>query len=381
MKRYSLTYFIGQSFKGLWRNGVMSTASIMVLMSCLVVMGSFALLVYNINVNLEELGVLNEIVVYADPSMSQPDQHEQILSEGVQPYSGSLPEIIASVDSQTAELDAFTDLNAAYVTAGNLFASMPTIKAAAEASGDPDLLAGYSALEEHFIEVYHRVVSIKDLETRIKALNNVSGVVFTSKTAGLEEMREKYSDYPDLFDKLRINPLTDKFTITYDDNSAITTLQFQLENLDPILYKVNCRADVAETISQVKNGVILIFSWFMAILFVVSIFVIINTIKLAVFARREEISIMRYVGATNWFITLPFVFEGIIIGLLASGLGYILQSYMFNYVYEMVLESFQMVTVVPFEAVRIYIIVGFVSIGMITGILGSSVSLHKYLKA
>ena len=127
MKRYSLTYFIGQSFKGLWHNGVMSTASIMVLMSCLVVMGSFAILVYNINVNLEELGVLNEIVVYADTSLTEPGEHEQVNAEGVEAYSGDMTEIMASIETQLAELDAFTDLDQAYVTAGNLFASMPTV--------------------------------------------------------------------------------------------------------------------------------------------------------------------------------------------------------------------------------------------------------------
>ena len=65
-RSYSLTYFIGQSFINIWRNGVMSFASMAVLMSCLVVLGGFAMLVYNININLEEFGLLNEIVVFVD---------------------------------------------------------------------------------------------------------------------------------------------------------------------------------------------------------------------------------------------------------------------------------------------------------------------------
>ncbi len=380
MKRYSVTYFLGQSIKGLWRNGVMSVASIMVLMSCLVVMGSFSLLVYNINVNLEKMSTLNEIVVYADTKLSEITDEERVVASDTL-YTGDIASMISETAGQVEALDDFTDLEQAYITAGNLRASMSMLKTAVEASGDASLNADYAVLEASFETVYHRVVTIKNLQARIKSLNNVSSAIFTSKAAGLEEMKEHFSDYPELFDKLRKNPLTEKFTITYEDNSSVATLQFNLENLDPVLYKVNCRSDVAAAIEQIKNGVILVFSWFLVILFVVSIFVIINTIKLAVFSRRQEISIMRYVGATNTFIVLPFIFEGILIGLIAGGLAYFVQMYTFGYAYELLLSNFQMVTIVPFEQVKNVIACGFLSLGVVTGILGSSVSLHRYLKA
>ena len=380
MKRYSVTYFLGQSIKGLWRNGVMSVASIMVLMSCLVVMGSFSLLVYNINVNLEKMSTLNEIVVYADTKLSEITDEERVVASDT-PYTGDIVSMISETAGQVEALDDFTDLEQAYITAGNLRASMSMLKTAVEASGDASLNADYAVLEASFETVYHRVATIKNLQARIKSLNNVSSAIFTSKAAGLEEMKEHFSDYPELFDKLRKNPLTEKFTITYEDNSSVATLQFNLENLDPVLYKVNCRSDVAAAIEQIKNGVILVFSWFLVILFVVSIFVIINTIKLAVFSRRQEISIMRYVGATNTFIVLPFIFEGILIGLIAGGLAYFVQMYTFGYAYELLLSNFQMVTIVPFEQVKNVIACGFLSLGVVTGILGSSVSLHRYLKA
>ena len=119
----------------------------------------------------------------------------------------------------------------------------------------------------------------------------------------------------------------------------------------------------------------------MIILFVVSIFVIMNTVKLSVYARRQEIGIMRYVGATNWFISMPFIVEGMIIGVVASGIAYVIQFYMYKYVQKMMLTDIEMISVIPFGEVRVYVIAGFFFIGILTGVVGSLISLRKYLKA
>ncbi|MBQ4575924.1 MAG: permease-like cell division protein FtsX [Clostridia bacterium] len=298
MRRYSLTYFIGQSFKGLWRNGVMSLASITVLMSCLLVMGSFSLLLANINYNMEEIGLLNEIVVFIDEN---------------------------STDEQVAAIG-----------------------------------------------------------TEIKGLDNVSGVRFISREEAHESEMAKLADHPNLLQRMSLDKeiYRHSYVITYSDNSRVSTLQYQLEHLENKgVSKIICRTDLAETIESLKSGITMIFIWFLAILMVVSIFVIINTIKLAVFARRQEISIMRYVGATNWFITLPFVFEGIFIGLLAGGIGYLLQWYLYTYVYNIIITDYNMISVMAYADISHYVIAAFLAIGVVTGIIGSSISLRKYLHA
>ena len=124
----------------------------------------------------------------------------------------------------------------------------------------------------------------------------------------------------------------------------------------------------------------LVFIWFLVILFVVSIFVIINTIKLAVYSRKSEITVMRFVGATNSFITLPFVFEGVIIGGAASALAFALQSYIYIYIEKMAAAEMQMITVLSYGQVWPMLAVGFVAIGVLTGVIGSVASLNKYLK-
>ena len=296
MKRYRLTYFVGQSFKGLWRNGVMSIASITVLMSCLVVIGSFALLILNIDVNLEKLGLLNEIVVFIDQNKT--DEEVALIGE------------------------------------------------------------------------------------QIKALDNVDSVEFISNEQALEEESVRYEDFIDITEMFQgdENPLRDSYVIKYIDNAKASTLVYQLGQIDGIA-SVRNRLDLAVTIEKLKNGISLVLVWFMAILFAVSIFVIINTIKLAVHSRRTEISIMRYIGATEWFVILPFIFEGIIIGIISSLLAYLIEGYMYSYVVSMIDENFKMVTILDFASIRTEVVLAFIAIGVVTGIIGSTISTRKYLKA
>lgn len=396
MRRYSVVYFIGQSVKGLWRNGVMSLASVMVLMSCLVVMGSFALLVLNLNLNLNKLDILNEIVVSVDTSVEN-EPAAETNSENPAPEAPAETELpvidissesaqsILDMEKQVVLLENFTDITNAYDAVNEIEQRLPSMQTAIDAVSDPSERANQQLYFNRVIEAFdraaYRISSIASLEIEINTLPNVVSTVFSSKAAGLEEMKAKYIEYPYLFNNLRINPLPDQFIITYNDNSKVNTLKYQLENLNPMLYKVNCYTDIAHTIDNIKQGVILIFTWFLAILFVVSIAIIINTIKLAVFSRRQEIVIMRYVGATNWFITLPFVFEGIIIGLIASVFAFLFQFYIYVYVQNMMLETFRMISILMFSEIKIPVLFGFAGVGILTGIIGSGVSLRKYLSA
>lgn len=293
MKRYNIFYFIGQSISSMWRNGVMTFASIAVLMSLLVVIGGFTMLVVNIDVNLDDLGVMNEIVVFCDRD----------------------------------------------------------------------------ATEEQIVEI----------GKTINKLDNIDTVERITKERGLKELQE---EQPDVYDDVTAenNPLPDSFVITYINNNKVPELDYQLRQI-PGIIKVNNRLELATTIENLKSGVMLIFIWFLAILAVVSIFIIINTIKISVFSRRNEISIMRYVGATGWFISLPFVFEGIFIGLFASVIGYFIEWYVYSYVENMVASDYlQMITIIQFNDIKDIVLIGFIGIGVVTGIIGSSITLGKYLK-
>ena len=296
MRRYSSGYFVSQAFKGIFRNGVMSFASVAVLMSCLVVLGGFALLVHNININLEQFGLLNEIEVFVN----------------------------------------------------------------------------YNATEEELVAI----------EEKIRSLDNVAQVVRTTRDEAFAEAKAEFEGMEEMFenDPQAVERFSDSFTVTYEDNDKVVTLAYVLNQIEGVR-KVNNRLDLATKISSFKQGVLLIFTWFLLILFVVTLFVIINTIKLSVFSRRNEISIMRYVGATGFFITMPFLLEGIIIGLFASGAAYLAEWYFYLYIEKMVVTEWQMISIVPFDTLQMPLLIGFLGVGVVAGIVGSSISLGKYLKA
>lgn len=291
MKRYNVFYFISQALKGLWRNGVMTFASIAVLMSCLVVIGGFTLLVYNINVNLEQFGLMNELVVFVDRD-----------------------------------------------------------------------------LEEEEIE---------SIQNTLSSLDNLSSIERVTKSEGLASMKEQYEIYNDVTEEE--NPLPDSFVLTYANTEKVPEMKYQINQIEGVT-KIRDRLDLATSIESFKSGIMMIFAWFLVILAVVSIFIIVNTIKLSVFARRHEISVMRYVGATGWFITLPFLIEGIIIGLLASIVAFFVEWYFYGYIETLVMSDLKMITIAGFAAIQKYVLFGFMGLGVFTGVVGSSISLGKYLK-
>ncbi|MBQ7828183.1 MAG: permease-like cell division protein FtsX [Clostridia bacterium] len=294
-KSYSPLYFIGQALKGLWRNGVMSFASVAVLMSCLVVMGGFALLVLNIDVNLDQLRLLNQVVVFAE------------------------------YDTTPEQLDS--------------------------------------------------------VERQIWNLDNVKSVTHVTKDEALKGMMESEEDsevYSDILGEN--NPLSDEFIIEYEEVDKISELTFQLNQIDGVR-KISQRIDLATQLESIKHGVLMVFIWFLLILMIISVFIIVNTIKLSVFARRHEITVMRYVGATGWFITLPFVIEGIILGIISGGVGYLIEWYAYHYVEKMVASgAMSMISILSYADIGGIVLAGFLGVGIVTGIVGSVVSLGKYLK-
>ena len=131
---------------------------------------------------------------------------------------------------------------------------------------------------------------------------------------------------------------------------------------------------------SLKNGVMLIFSWFLIVLFIVSIFVIINTVKLSVYSRKTEIIIMRYVGATGLFISLPFIIEGAIIGLISSVIAYIVEYFLYGYIQSSLVNLAGIVRILPMSEVAPLVLIGFIGVGVVTGIIGSTISLSKYTR-
>lgn len=221
------------------------------------------------------------------------------------------------------------------------------------------------------------------LQDELESIEHVVSVEFISKDKALTEYQEQFGEEGEYLSWFYgdENPLRDEFRIHVDENN--------LAEFEAITKKVASTEGVANTsdsqevvnmlLSLQKVMNILSF-WIMVILALVSWFIVYNTIKLAMYNRRHEINIMKYVGATNAFIRTPFILEGIIIGLCAAVVSYGLQWIIYVYLLQPLVADLQFISTLPFTALSPVIIVYFGGIGILVGLIGSAFSINKYLK-
>ena len=217
---------------------------------------------------------------------------------------------------------------------------------------------------------------LNEIELTLKDTANVSKVEFESK----EELLKRYeAELGSLLEDLEEdNPLPDTFVIHFEDLELFDKTVAKIARMDGI-DSVDYDRALSESLVQVRTLVLTVGSWVIALLLLVSLFIIANTIKLTVYSRRLEIFIMRSVGATQWFIRFPFMVEGVILGLFAGGLAYGLVFVLYQFVGGMFDfgNSFQLIS---FAMVWWKLLLGFLAGGVVTGLLGSGISITRYLK-
>lgn len=298
---YNVGYVIRLAFQGIFRNGLMSLATIIVLTSALLVTGCTWALKVNLDHNLKEINSYNKIVVF--------------------------------VSKET---------------------------------------------EDHTVAL---------LKEKIENIPSVESVEHITKDDVLRNLFESYGDYGDILQMYDDdNPCKDELVITYSDSSRVNDITYQINYMNEeeetmgSVDKINDRREVALKIDEIKDVAGLIFTWLMILLLVVSVFIIMNTIKLAVHSRREEISIMRYVGASGSYVAFPFVLEGMVLGVFASGIAFGLLYYIYKIFAVNILGGSGLITILPFASILYEIIIAFAVIGIGLGIVGSLISLRKYNK-
>ncbi len=176
------------------------------------------------------------------------------------------------------------------------------------------------------------------------------------------------------------NPFSDSYKITLLDISMTSQTVSQLEKIADVSHIEN-KQDVTNIVISVSNAVKNLSAVVMLILFMISVVIISNTVRLTVFNRRKEINIMKYIGATDRFIRIPFIIEGIMIGFLGAILSFALISWGYIVIYTKFSESsFDVFELIPYINIAPLLCVIFIVFGCLIGIIGSSISMRKYLK-
>ena len=215
---------------------------------------------------------------------------------------------------------------------------------------------------------------------KLKALPDLKEIKFTNKDQAMAEFKQRLGDQQGILDAINGNPLPSSYSTSFATPASLknaVSIVTQYPEVDSVQYG----QDIIEQLYKVAQvirigGIILIVFLAGAELFIIS-----NTIRLTVFARRREIQIMKYVGATNGFIRWPFIFEGMIIGFLGSGIA----AFILWEGYKVVLMEMTQAGLVFIPMIALWPFIGYITVmllaaGIIIGILGSTISLRKYMK-
>lgn len=225
------------------------------------------------------------------------------------------------------------------------------------------------------------------VDSALRSISGLREVTYVSKDEALERMKESMGDNAYLFDVFEgsENPFLANYRVVLDDVSDLPEIQPQLEAIEGVS-SVGAPMQLSQMFTSVHKGVSLVCVILVAVLGFVSVVVISNTIRLTVFARRKEINIMKYVGATNGFIRLPFFVEGVTVGLIAGAIAtvVVLGGYQLLLIYAVKLPGFWGTllagTLLPLADVWYLVLGGFVLFGVLIGSTGTASSIRKYLK-
>ena len=226
---------------------------------------------------------------------------------------------------------------------------------------------------------------IQKLGEQIKELDYVAKTEFVSKEQAYNIVKEKYGDYGRFLEGYTIekNPFKVSYVVTLTDLSKSEEVRAQIEKLDNV-NNIEMRDKTINALVGIANGIRWISAGILVLLIIISIFIIANTIKLTVHARRKEISIMKYVGATNGFIRWPFIVEGILIGIVSAMISILILGVSYNFIVGKIMESSVTsminITLLQFSDIFGLVVAVYLGLGIGIGCIGSAISMRKYLK-
>lgn len=321
MKLSSMRYLTKEGIKNIWVNRLMTIASIGVLVACMVLIGLAMLISFNVDLALGNLEKQNVVMVFFN------DKNSVI-------YADENP-----VDAAKVTDDMYLIHN-----------------------------------EQEAREVIAEIEKIANVE---------KGVEYISKEKALENLKESVlagkEQYFDFLDEEGGNPLSDGAKITL---SSMENFEKTVEKISKVkgIDSVQSQADIAKTINSIKSGVSVAGTWIIAILLVISLVIVSNTIRVTMYNRKLQISIMKAVGATDAFIRIPFVVEGIVIGIISALLSECVVYFCYRLAIDTIMGTLGTTQIVEFGDVAWLLLGIFAIIGVIAGIIGSVVMISKYLR-
>ena len=293
MKINNIGYLMKEGIRGIFLHGFMSFAAICVTVACLLIVGTFSSLVYNLNIMVEELNMTNEVLAYVDENL--------------------------------------TDAEA------------------------------------------------RSVGTDINRVSNVLESNFVSREEALQNFIADYEN-PAAFEGTDAQTLQHRYVIVLKDNRLLSQTMEDLWQVEGVV-DVVAFDELAEGFATIQDVLHLVSLVVIAVLLVVSLLIISNTVKLVMYDRRDEIAIMKMVGATNGFIRFPYVVEGFCLGMIGAALAFGLEWLMYDQLVARInaVDTLQLFNFVPFQQLLLPMIATFAAAGLFVGVVGSWTSIRKFM--
>ena len=234
-----------------------------------------------------------------------------------------------------------------------------------------------------FMQKYATEEEINRLKDDLNKIQGINSVTFISKEEAYNSMKERLGENQNVMEGIQPEAFAVSYMVTLTDLELNNQVYNEINNLEGVR-KIRNDRETIEKLAKVGDAIKVVTFVMFAILILISLFIISNTIKLTVHARRKEISIMKYVGATNGFIRTPFMIEGVIIGMISAIISIIVVGGGYNYITNKLYASqiFQElnISLLSFNDLFGQIILVYMLLGVGIGIVGSSISMKKYLE-
>ena len=328
MKARSVKYLTGEGLKNVWNNRLMSIASIGVLVACMVLIGISFLITLNAQRAMEGLEQQNVVMVYFN------DKNSVLYGMSADNENTS------STTVQSDQID-----ESSYIV-----------------HNDEEALAVCKEIEK---------------------LDNVVSVTYVTSDEGLESLKESFlagqEEYFTFLDEEGGNPLSCGAKVILKDLSIFDETVNKIKEVSGV-DSIESQSDLAEKITSIKNGVSIAGFWIISILLIISLVIVSNTIRVTMYNRKLEISIMKAVGATDSFIRIPFIVEGVVLGLISALISLVMVYFCYRIILETMGTILGTMAPVAFSSVIFQILGIFVIIGVVAGVLGSVIIIGKYLK-
>lgn len=223
---------------------------------------------------------------------------------------------------------------------------------------------------------------VTEIGVELENISNVRNCEFISKDAALADMMSQLDQNLQTISDLQMgenNPLPDAYRVTVNDLSAYDITLKHIQDIEGV-ESITDKREYARKLTSLNRMVTLVGFAVVGLLFVVSLFIITNTIKLTMYVRKLEISIMKSVGATNWFIRVPFMIEGMIIGFISGVISFFITWGIYTLAVEAVQKTVNTIALISFSKIAWWVLLAFTVSGMVVGSLGSGISITKYLR-